>query len=91
LIVLNQEYFDRLLRRGKFGSYGGEMLTATQIEESQRLTDEMGEFNCRQDAPRPLYDSPCALCGKTLKQIKPDDPDNRGVCYECYQATHGIV
>ena len=33
----------------------------------------------------PLYDSVCVMCGSTLRQTVPDDREDRGICYSCYQ------
>lgn len=36
-----------------------------------------------------LYDSPCAICGEIMLQTTPDDPENRGICYSCYEEMWG--
>ena len=37
----------------------------------------------------PTYDSYCVVCGSVMKQLVPDDPDNRGICYHCYSSMWG--
>jgi len=36
-----------------------------------------------------LHDSSCAICGEIMQQITPDDPENRGICYSCYEGMWG--
>lgn len=37
----------------------------------------------------PLHDSWCVICGAKMKQLVADDPENRGICYECHDLMWG--
>ncbi len=41
------------------------------------------------EKPLPVYDSYCVICDKLTLQTVPDNPDNRHMCYECYQIARG--
>jgi hypothetical protein len=36
-----------------------------------------------------LYETSCAICGVVLQQITPDDPEDRPICYGCYEEMWG--
>ena len=44
-----------------------------------------------ENARRPftVHNSKCVVCGRTTLQTEPDDQENRGICYRCYQLMWG--